>query len=432
MKPLILTILLMVQPSVFGQSGSGDDETMDEAIEPMECLSHLSRQLEQSLVCNFNRDISYNMTVQVCGEYVNFKGCMNMTMDDHDNRYVLNTKEFLAVEKYEIHTFTTSNRYISQVIDLRLIIKPMAPYNVNASYSEKHHASYITFDTPYSALPSKDYLTEKLVHSVAFRIQNNGQWEYQNITYQPLKIEGKYLKPDFTYEVKCRSIPNGDYFKGYWSDWSNVATFKTPAVHKNPDKSVLLYTLSPAILILLLIIFAIAFVRWKENIVLCLWPSIPNPKNTLEQMYKKQGRGHNASFNPETFGDHNIHMVNGMEEKVIGECLLFPSPADPPDTQERSQASLHLKNELPNVVVSQAQDQWLLSERCNEDGADPQATSDIEGCSPGITTSGSNPSNNEPARDSVCALNPQVGFQVGQATRRDEAYVTMSNFYKTQ
>ncbi|XP_041110702.1 interleukin-7 receptor subunit alpha-like isoform X2 [Polyodon spathula] len=403
----------------------------------MECLSHLSRQLKQFLVCNlmddFNGEISYNSTVQVCGEFVKFKGCMNMTMDNHDNRYVLNTNEFLPVSTYEVRTFTTtSNRYFSQAINLRHIIKPMAPYNVNASYSEKQHASYITFASPYSVLTSNDYLTEKLVHSVAFRIQNSGQWEYQNITYQPLKIEGKYLKPDLIYEVKCRSIPNGEYFKGYWSDWSNVATFKTPAVHTNPDKSVLLYTLSPAILILLLIIFAIAFVRWKENIVSCIWPSIPNPKNTLEQMYKKQGQGHNASFNPETFGDHNIHMVNGMEEKVITECLLFPPPTDPPDTQERSQPSLHLKNELPNVVVSQAQDQWLLSERCNEDGADPQATSDIEGCSPGITTSGSNPSNNEPVSDSVCASSPQVGFQVGQATGRDEAYVTMSNFYKTQ
>ncbi|XP_041092036.1 interleukin-7 receptor subunit alpha-like isoform X2 [Polyodon spathula] len=351
---------------------------------------------------------------------------MNMTMDDHDKRYVLNTKEFLAISTYDVRTFTTtSNRYFSQAINLRHIIKPMAPYNVNASYSEKQHASYITFDSPYSALPSKDYLTEKLVHSVAFRIQNSGQWEYQNITYQPLKIEGKYLKPNCIYEVKCRSIPNGEYFKGYWSDWSNVATFKTPAVHTNPDKSVLLYIVSPAILILVLVIFKIAFVRWKENIISYLWPSIPNPKNTLEQMYKKQGQGHKASFNPETFGDHNIHMVNGMEEKVIAECLLSPSPTDPPDTQERSQPSLHLKNELPNVMVSQAQDQWLLSERCNEDSADPQATSDIEGCSPGITTSGSNPSNNEPVSDCVCA-------SVGQATGRDEAYVTMSNFYKTQ
>lgn len=42
-----------------------------------------------------------------------------------------------------------------------------------------------------------------------------------------MKLLGKNLENDASYEVKVRSQPNGDYFKGTWSEWSASRSFRT-------------------------------------------------------------------------------------------------------------------------------------------------------------------------------------------------------------
>ena len=43
------------------------------------------------------------------------------------------------------------------------------------------------------------------------------------------------LQPNAMYEIKVRSIPNTNYFEGFWSEWSPSFHFRTPETN-DPGK----------------------------------------------------------------------------------------------------------------------------------------------------------------------------------------------------
>uniref|UniRef100_A0A8C9WEY7 Uncharacterized protein n=1 Tax=Scleropages formosus TaxID=113540 RepID=A0A8C9WEY7_SCLFO len=199
------------------------------------------------------------------------------------------------------------------------------------------------------------------------------------ILQDKLIIEGVHLRENMIYHVQARMIPSGDYFRGFWSDWSPSSQFQTP----KGDATILC-----------------SFLRRIRSVV---WPSIPNPKNTLVQGYKPK-KGPPVSFNPEAFIDNNIHLIDRVEDtravpdilERLGGCEFrgHGSSERYPEAVPRSS----------NSSVGESQPMLQSKSRGDKEGLEGDKLSHSLGI-PGTP---------------------------GSSGRSKEAYVTMSSFYKTQ
>lgn len=107
------------------------------------------------------------------------------------------------------------------------IVKPEVPFDINITYQKEANEYLIHYSTPHSR---KKYLKDKLIHQIAYR-QEESTWKTIKSPYLQVKLLGKNLEADALYEVKVRSQPNGDYFKGIWSEWSTSKSFRTTGEH---------------------------------------------------------------------------------------------------------------------------------------------------------------------------------------------------------
>ncbi|XP_036385795.1 interleukin-7 receptor subunit alpha [Megalops cyprinoides] len=393
--PWVLFLPLVAQ----AESGGGDYECN------VSCFSHLNVKEHGTLTCQLeNESIDEVTNITLC---VNNRG-RSPCHDGERKGNIITFNSLTAISEYElVICFASMEKYHSR-FHLKDIIKPMPPWIVNATFSESSNAAAIHIGTPYEG----DYLGGKLKFQV--KIEGPDKHLERAISYQSLTIEGAYLKMNTMYFVKVRAIPNGEYFKGTWSEWSPYKSFKTPAL-KERDASLLIYILLACLLILLLIIVT-ALLRWHKVIKSSIWPSIPNPKNTLLQMYKPN-RGLPVSFNPEAFSDRNIHMVDHVEAKPSAPELM--EAWDSYEVRHQSQECGGLEGFLWNSADNHRESSPMLS-RSTQDGEDMVGGTPKQGLLDGseVVYGGSN--------DGVKSLPlPQTG-------RREEAYVTMSSFLKTQ
>ncbi|XP_066568295.1 interleukin-7 receptor subunit alpha [Amia ocellicauda] len=388
MAVLLLTIFILFQPTVLGQSGSEYDESLEDF---MNCTSHMSLQMNK-LTCHIEEDtivVKDRELIQLC--YFSdtcTKSCTNLTRFKKNFTF----QKLNPIKSYLLCIRFKSGLVYTKKIVLKEIIKPLPPKIASAVFLEDLNAAVIEIESPYV---ENDYLSNDLIYHV--EIKGNQNLQTREIDTKYLRIEGKYLDSNSEYHVRVRASPNGKYFKGISSDWSNSEIFKTPkSATAGINDSILLYTLIAAMVILLLII-CIVLARWSTEIKSIIWPSIPNPKNTLGQMYKS-GKSQPVSFNPETFGDPNIHVVDRIEEKILNEMLLPPSAAE--HTQRNSQSSPSMGR-----------------------GSQPMLTT----VTPAEECAAGNPGTNSNLGNGFLSSS-----QSGLGNKRDEAYVTMSSFYKNQ
>ncbi|NXY88541.1 IL7RA protein, partial [Alcedo cyanopectus] len=163
--------------------------------------------------------------------------------------------------------------------------------------------------------------------------------------YLQVKLLGKNLENDALYDVKVRSQPNGDYFKGMWSEWSTSKSFRTTRDQQSSDNysSMLMVILSILgfMLSILMVILIVTF--WENRIKPSVWPNLPDHKKTLEQLCKKPKNNFDISFNPESFGYVHIHKVDGIQEKAELENFLQPSTAPETKLPEKIKSRADLK-----------------------------------------------------------------------------------------
>ncbi|CAB1318319.1 unnamed protein product [Coregonus sp. 'balchen'] len=256
------------------------------------------------------------------------------------------------------------------------------PWVVNVTFLWSSNQAFIYIGNPYL----NDYLKPNN-QLFQFRIWSVKNTLVQNITYQPLIIEGdEYLHKNTEYHVKVRAKPNGKYFDGSWSEWSASLSFRTDA---ETNVQMLTYSLIVAIFDLLL-------------------------------------QGQPLSFNPEVFSDLNIQPV-----ELAGEQHVTAQPTDS-DAQ----------------YLTEVKDQCLIQE-CDGDTKSCHSTS--TGGSEAILLRCESPGEHlnfgAGSTDSnMCILDLKsdtesvetddsdgnVGSEALGATQQDEVYVTMSSFYQIQ
>ena len=161
------------------------------------------------------------------------------------------------------------------------------------------------------------------MHEVAYRQEKNeNDWMHVNLSSTKLTLLQRKLQPNAMYEIKVRSIPNTNYFEGFWSDWSPSFHFRTPETKSTGEVDPVLLTISILSFFSVALMVILACVLWKKRIKPIVWPSLPDHKKTLEQLCKKPKKNLNVSFNPESFLDCQIHKVDGIQARDEAESFL--------------------------------------------------------------------------------------------------------------
>ncbi|NXF41058.1 IL7RA protein, partial [Nyctibius bracteatus] len=457
---MVLSIFVLFLHTTFGESGCtsadgdgtfGDDEPDNFDID---CFSQLEfKDSYSSLTCNFTElpPHNTNYTLALCTKEDSNYMCFNM--EKQEDVYFLQFTDILSNK--HICMDSEMKRRVCRSIVVTDIVKPEVPFSINITYQKEANEYLIHYSTPHSW---KKYLKDKLIHQIAYR-QEEGTWKTIESPYLQVKLLGKNLKNDASYEVKVRSHPNGDYFKGTWSEWSASKSFRTTREQQSTESysSVVVVILSILGFMLSIVMIVLIITFWENRIKPAVWPNLPDHKKTLEQLCKKPKNNFDISFNPESFGYVHIHKVDGIRAKAEMENFLQPSTAQETNLPEKFRSGSDLKTipamtDKSNLNPSETYGGiWpaealhgLLStsqfavtdgncgsstyEVCHSNGvplcdnsfnlssAPPLAPSDQPGAEP---LNGDTVSQMLPASET-------------RSPNNEEAYVTMSSFYKIQ
>ncbi|KAL6042802.1 hypothetical protein STEG23_015390 [Scotinomys teguina] len=392
--------------AVSGESGNAQNGDLEDA-EPddysFQCYSQLEVGGSQhSLTCAFDDpDInSTNLELEICEALLEVE-CL--TLNKLQEIYFINTGKFLLIGISTICVKLEKRNLICKSMDIAKIVKPEAPFGLDVVYRKEANDFLVTFNTS-----EKKYL-KKLKHDIAYRPEKGeSNWTHVYLWNTRTTILERKLQPQAVYEIKVRSIPDSNYFQGFWSDWSPSSTFETPEP-RSPDPEYLItdpeylitdpeYLITdPEYLITdpgcfhaavshspgstnesvrtlthTVSIFigdhvdlsvnpldrSLLVIMKDHRIKPIVWPSLPDHKKTLEQLCKKPKKNLNVSFNPESFLDCQIHEVNGIQSRDEVESFLQnvhpPQPNPPPEEMEKQGhgAALHGPTWLPDISVS--------------------------------------------------------------------------------
>ncbi|XP_074850420.1 interleukin-7 receptor subunit alpha [Carettochelys insculpta] len=453
---LFSLLLLHITSEDNGDSGSSGNWEDDELDLDFECFSQLEiMKWSHSLTCSFMELNHNNTNITVC---TNFEKRVCSTMEKQENTYFLCFYEILSPR--DICVVLESKRMFCRKVNVTNIVKPEAPFGINITFQKEANEYLIQYSTPHS---KKKYLKGKLIHEIAYR-QENRPWKTKESQYLQIKLLGKSLQRGASYEVKVRSKPNGQFFKGIWSEWSTSNYFQTAAgpqpnermqKETTPFSNGILWVTIPTMGFILLFTMLV-LILWKTRIKPLLWPKLPDHKKTLEQLCKKPIKNFDISFNPESFGYVHIHKVDGIQATAEVESFLQPSAPLDTDVSEKVENGSAMKS-LTDVEKS------VLKLPVSYGGIWPSDTLSrhlcethpfvLEGFSNGIpckvcSSNGTQLYNCDPMTHSTSSadltvqpgsgpINTNTVSQIQPSNRirssnKDEAYVTMTSFCKNQ
>ncbi|KAM5264409.1 interleukin-7 receptor subunit alpha [Ctenodactylus gundi] len=444
--------------AVSGESGYAQNGDLEDAESDSDYSFSCYTQLEvdgsqHSLTCAFDDpDInSTDLELQICGGLVK-QNCMKLKKLQNEI-YLIKTDKFLLIGDSNICVELGGEKITCKTVNIAKIVKPEAPFDVKVVYREKANEFVVTFNTSHL---QKNYV-KQLLHEVVYRQEKDGNnWTHTNVTNTILTLFQRKLQPDATYEIKVRSIPDSTskYYEGFWSEWSPSVYFKTPAPG---DTDPILLTMSVISFFSVILLVILACVLWKKRIKPIIWPSLPDHKKTLEHLCRKPKKNLNVSFNPESFLDCQIHKVDDIQSRDEAEGFLQDalSPQleeserqglaeDVQDLNQPCQAAVFTPQTFredslficPAGNVSACNTSTLPSSQssdCRENVRDGPCVYQELLLSPAMTSNIL--SSPFPHQSGVLTLNPAVQGQpllTSPEPNQEEAYVTMSSFYKNQ
>ncbi|NWH44774.1 IL7RA protein, partial [Fregata magnificens] len=456
----VLSIFVLFLHTTFGESGCtsadgdgtfGDDEPDNFDID---CFSQLEfKDSYSSLTCNFTElpPHNTNYTLALCTKEDSNYVCFNMEKQEH--AYFLQFTDILSNK--DICMDSEMKRRICRSLVVTDIVKPEVPFNINITYQKEANEYLIHYSTPHSW---KKYLKDKLIHQIAYR-QEEGTWKTIESPYLQVKLLGKNLENDASYEVKVRSQPNGDYFKGMWSEWSTSKSFRTAREQHSTESysSLVVVILSILGFVLSIVMIVLIVTFWENRIKPAVWPNLPDHKKTLEQLCKKPKNNFDISFNPESFGYVHIHKVDGIRAKAELENFLQPSTAPETNLPEKfrggsdpkmipaktDKSNLNLSVTYGGIWPAEAlhrllgTSQFAVTEgNCSSSTYEVCHSNGVPLCDDGFNVS-SAPSPDPSGQPGTEPLNGDTVSQMlptseMRSPNNEEAYVTMSSFYKIQ
>ncbi|KFZ45940.1 Interleukin-7 receptor subunit alpha [Antrostomus carolinensis] len=454
----VLSIFVLFLHTTFGESGCtsadgdgtfGDDEPDNFDID---CFSQLEfKDSYSSLTCNFTElpPHNTNYTLALCTKEDSNYVCFNM--EKQEDAYFLQFTDILSNK--DICMDSEIKRRVCRSLVVTDIVKPEVPFDVNITYQKEANEYLIHYSTPHSW---KKYLKDKLIHQIAYR-QEEGTWKTIESPYLQVKLLGKNLENDASYEVKVRSQPNGDYFKGMWSEWSDSKSFRTAREQHSMESysSMVVVILSILGFMLSVVMIVLMVTFWENRIKPAVWPNLPDHKKTLEQLCKKPKNNFDISFNPESFGYVHIHKVDGIGAKAELENFLQPSTVPETNLPEKFRSGSDLKmipvmTDKSNLNLSVSYggiwsaealhkllgtSQFAATEgNCGSSTYEVCHSNGVPLCNDGFNLSSTPPSDpsSQPGPEPLNGDTISLPTNEMRSPNNEEAYVTMSSFYKIQ
>ncbi|XP_052634536.1 interleukin-7 receptor subunit alpha isoform X2 [Harpia harpyja] len=423
----VLSIFVLFLHTTFGESGctsaDGDGTFGDDEPDNFEfdCFSQLEfKDSYSSLTCNFTELPPHhtNYSLALCTKEDSNYVCFNM--EKQEDAYFLQFTDILSNK--DICMVSEMKRRVCRSLVVTDIVKPEVPFNINITYQKEANEYLIHYSTPHSW---KKYLKDKLIHQIAYR-QEEGTWKTIESPYLQVKLLGKNLENDASYEVKVRSQPNGDYFKGMWSEWSTSKSFRTTRdLHSTETySSVVVVILSILGFMLSIVMIVLMVTFWENRIKPAVWPNLPDHKKTLEQLCKKPK---NPSTAPETNLPEKFR--NGSDLKMIP-VMTDKSNLNPSVTYGEiwPAEALHRLLGTSQFAVTEGNCGSSTCEVCHSNG--------VPLCKDGFNLS-SAPPQDPSGQPGPEVLNGDTASQMlptseMRSPKNEEAYVTMSSFYKIQ
>ncbi|XP_052015706.1 interleukin-7 receptor subunit alpha isoform X2 [Apodemus sylvaticus] len=367
-------------------------------------------------------------------------------------KYFIKTTEFALIGNSIICVKLGKKNLICKHVDVTTIVKAEAPFGLEVVYRSEANDFLVTFNTSHL---EKKYL-KKLKHDVAYRPERgDSNWTHVYLFNTRTTILQRKLQPKAVYEIKVRSIPHHDYFKGFWSEWSPSSTFETPELRNQGGWDPVLPSVIILSLFSMVLLVILAHVLWKKRIKPVVWPSLPDHKKTLEQLCKKPKKNLNVSFNPESFLDCQIHEVNDIQARDEGESFLQNDLPPQPEELEKQghRAAVHSADQPSEIPVSPPETLRresplgclarnlstsntppFLSSRSPDykdgDGNRPHVYQDL------LPSSGNT---NDPAPQPfplqsgiLIPVSQRQPISTSSVLNQEEAYVTMSSFYQNK
>ncbi|NXH16039.1 IL7RA protein, partial [Bucco capensis] len=437
--------------SADGDGTFGDDEPDNFDID---CFSQLDfKDSYSSLTCNFTEPPPHNTnySLAMCTKEDSNYLCFNM--EKQEDVYFLQFTDILSNK--DICVKSETKRRVCKSLVVTHIVKPEVPFNISITYQKEANEYLIHYSTPHSW---KKYLKDKLVHQIAYR-QEESTWKTIQSPQLQVKLLGKNLDSDASYEVKVRSRPNEDYFKGMWSEWSASKSFRTAKEQHSTDTNssmvVVILSILGFMLSIVMIVLIITF--WENRIKPAVWPNLPDHKKTLEQLCKKPKSNFDISFNPESFGYVHIHKVDTMQARAELKNFLQPPTATETNLPEKFRSRSDLKT-IPDMTDKSnlnlsvtyggiwpvealhsllGTSQFAVTERnCGSSTYEVCHSNGVPLCDECFNLS-STPFSDSSGQPSPEPLNSDIMSQALptseiRSPNNEEAYVTMSSFYKIQ
>ncbi|XP_006270101.3 interleukin-7 receptor subunit alpha [Alligator mississippiensis] len=436
--------------SADGDGTFGDDELDNPEID---CFSQLEIVSSlHALICSFSEPSLNNTNFQIvsCISEERIEKCSQMKKQE--STYSLEFSQILLPRR--VCVILESKRKYCSSLKVISIVKPEKPFNVTITFQEAANEYLVQYKTPHS---TKRYLSGKLIHQISYRWQK-GSWSTIESQYLQIKLLGRNLEMGAVYELKVRSKPNGNFFNGTWSDWSTSEFFTTemkPPLEKNSD--MIMVTLCTVGFIFSVIVIVLILTFWKNRIKPLVWPNLPDHKKTLEQLCKKPKNQFDTSFNPESFGYVHIHKVDNIQAKTETECFLQPSTPPEADVPEKVKSGSELKSSPIGTGTCNLKLLFTYGGIWPSDALNgcscPTLLPNGVGFSSAITypegsSSGKQWRNDDVRTHSSSAMDAMTQHRSGplnmsiasqtqpnneiRSSNKDEAYVTMSSFYKNQ
>ncbi|XP_036984898.2 interleukin-7 receptor subunit alpha isoform X2 [Artibeus jamaicensis] len=450
----ILFYLLQVVSGESGYAQNGDLEDSELDDYSFSCYSQLEvNRFQHLLHCAFDDpDInSTGLEFEICGSLVDVS-CLSLSK--LQETYLIKTNKFLLIGDSKICVKLRGRILTCRKMKIVHIVKPEAPYDVCVVYREEANDFVVTFNTSHLR---KNYV-KNLIHEIAYRQEKDAaDWMHVNLSSTRLTLLQRKLQPNAMYEIKVRSIPDTDYFKGFWSEWSPSFRFRTPDTNGQGKMDPILLIVSTLSFFSVALMVILACVLWKKRIKPIVWPSLPDHKKTLEQLCKKPKKNLNVSFNPESFLDCQIHKVDGIQARDEVEGFLqdtFPLQEEESEKQRLGGGvqSPHWPSE--HVIIA--------PKTCRGDAPLGCLAGNVSVCDTPVLPSSRSPDCREggkngppvyqglllgsgppnvtllppfPFQSKIVTLNPAAQGQpllTSLGSNQEEAYVTMSSFYQNQ
>ncbi|XP_077318993.1 interleukin-7 receptor subunit alpha isoform X3 [Lithobates pipiens] len=361
-------VLFLLVGSSLGQSGDSTDTPDDDDLERemktsgnFECFSKL-RLNERTITCIVTErpyettDITY---FKICIDKDCVKRKENETFKIDSGKYIIRACIQGNCKDYNI---------------FRIAIPD--PPSLSIYYNNQSEEYIFNIMAPYK---ENEYLKDKLIHEVVIR-KEGADWPIcgNQISYGKYKmcwrndyiqIPKRNLEYSTTYEARVRSKPNGNFFHGSWSHWSEIVHFVTTDYEETNDNEdegfedfLIVILCCCAVVVIFILVIILTKLFWKDRIKPFIWPELPDHKNALEKLCISPTKYIHISFNPDYFDNYHINKVDYMKAQVRTEDNLQISMTD---TQLEKQ--LDTSNiSSPAVGIKESSSLMSHSGQCSE------------------------------------------------------------------